>query len=265
MRAGKRCPSPIALHPSRFTDRRHAPLRHHDFPERLPVVRGSVAAGQAHPAVVRRQRLGLDHEHAVLPDAAARRLWLCPRGRGPAWVAGAATAASRAGGCVAAVAGPAVGVVGQPVAGRCQLEARRQPFTGQAHSAVADGQHRSAVPGAVGHQPAGAGLVQPPPSRRIAVPAVCAVQRRFAGRVAGLSVCDRAAGGAETAGDQLGDRLRVVCDRHLAVRARGSAGRRAKEEQGRSRSPRTGAGSPATWHSTTNFWLCGSPATSRMW
>ena len=51
-------------------------VRRDDLPVLVPAVPGAAADRAADPAVVRRQRRGVDHLHAVLPGAAARRLRL---------------------------------------------------------------------------------------------------------------------------------------------------------------------------------------------
>ena len=51
-------------------------LRRHDLPVVVPAVPGAAAHRAPDPAVVRRQRGGVDDLHAVLPGAAARRLRL---------------------------------------------------------------------------------------------------------------------------------------------------------------------------------------------
>src|SRR4051812_46821524 len=47
----------------------------------VPAISGAAADRAAHPALVRRQRGGLDDVHAFLPGAAARGLRLCARHR----------------------------------------------------------------------------------------------------------------------------------------------------------------------------------------
>ena len=126
-------------------------LRRHHLPVVVPAVPGAAADRAPDPAVVRRQRGGVDHLHAVLPGAAARRLCLCAlphpavqqarRGRDPH------RAARRRGGDAA------------DRAERC-LEAARHRGTGHPHPAAARRQRRPAVLPAGVDQPAAAGLVR---------------------------------------------------------------------------------------------------------
>ena len=72
----RRCPYNSRPFPRPGDSAAHASLRRHRIHQRVPAVPGAADHRQADPALVRRQRLGLDRLHGVLPAGAARRLRL---------------------------------------------------------------------------------------------------------------------------------------------------------------------------------------------
>jgi hypothetical protein len=197
-----------------FPERRrpHDSVRAHDFSGSIPTLPSAADDGEVHPAVVRRRTGGLDGLPAFLSGLPARGLRLCAR-------AVAVFFQAHTGDDACGIArGRAVLFADR--AG-CALGAAngREPY--RADSAAVDGLPGAAVLCAFFDRAAVAGVVQPMPAGRDALPLVCAFQRRFVVGADQLPVCLRAGVDAAGAGRNLGLEFRSVCPalRRLCVAA----------------------------------------------
>ena len=182
-------------------------LRRYDFPLVVPALPGAAADRAADPAVVRRQRRGVDHLHAVLPGAAARGIRL--RAPPDQILAPQVRAAD-----------PQRAARGRPgdAADRAarRVEAARQRGAGEPDPAAARGERRVALLPARGEQPAAAGVVLARAAAREPLPPVRGLEPRLAGGAARLPLPARAQPGRRRAGEPV-----VVAVRRLRGPMRG--------------------------------------------
>ena len=158
-------------------------LRRYDIAERVFAVSGAAGGVQGDLALVRRGAGRLDHLHVVLPDAAVRRLSV----RTPlAALVGAATSGRRPLGFGRRGVGHAAGRTGR----RLEAELRRESHLADTAVVVGDGGDSLFRP--IGDQSVGSGVVQRRMSRAVALPSLCPLQRRIAGRAVELSLLFRA-------------------------------------------------------------------------
>src|SRR5436190_12050070 len=163
------------------------PARGHRFPGRVPPVPGPAAAEQVDPALVRRGARDLDDLPGVLPGRALRGLRCRPCRR----------ALGFAGSAARAPAGPR----GRGPGPADRSRAAGEPRGSDRLDPAAPGRpRRGAVPAPLHDGAARPGLVRAGLPGALALPALRAVERRFAGRTADVSLPGRAPLGASGAG-----------------------------------------------------------------